>query len=347
MFGARHSSGALPGAADADRSATQLQSLLLRSLTIYSVSMPRKAILSIKAESRYKDLPEERYHFSRRLLRRAQESIGEQVIYYETGRTGLTDLGRTGRESYIACGRIAGVIPDPDAEGYYFALIDGYLPFVRPVPFREAEHFYESFLKKPDGTTNRGAAGQAIRHVPDDEFELILAAGLGPALGDLRAEARSTADGFSDPPAEFERPIVQQLVNRKVRDALFSRFIRDTYDATCAVSGLRIVNGGGRAEIEAAHIRPVEQHGPDSPRNGIALCRTAHWMFDRGLLALTSDERFIVNTQRVPEDARRLLRQDGRLILPRDASVRPHPLFIDWHRIHVFEPKLVQSAQMS
>lgn len=220
--------------------------------------MPKKAILSIKAKSRYKDLPEERYHFSRRLVRRARESIGEQIIYYETGRTGLTDVGRTGRESYVARARIVDVVPDPEAGNFYFAIVDEYMPFVRVVPFREGGHFYEAFLRKPDGTTNRGAAGQAIRHVPDHEFELILAAGLGPALGELRADARTGMPGLSEPAAEFERPIVQQLVSRKVRDALFSRFIRDTYDATCAVTGLRIINGGGRAEIEAAHIRPVE-----------------------------------------------------------------------------------------
>jgi putative restriction endonuclease len=36
------------------------------------------------------------------------------------------------------------------------------------------------------------------------------------------------------------------------------------YDERCAISGLRLSNGGGRAEVEAAHIRPVEHNGADS-----------------------------------------------------------------------------------
>ena len=36
------------------------------------------------------------------------------------------------------------------------------------------------------------------------------------------------------------------------------------------MTGLKLINGGGRCEIEAAHIIPVAKNGPDSPRNGIA-----------------------------------------------------------------------------
>jgi hypothetical protein len=53
------------------------------------------------------------------------------------------------------------------------------------------------------------------------------------------------------------------------------------YGARCAVTGWKLINGGGRAEAQAAHIRPVERGGPDSVQNGIALSGTAHWMFDR------------------------------------------------------------------
>ena len=45
------------------------------------------------------------------------------------------------------------------------------------------------------------------------------------------------------------------------------------------MTGLRIVNGGGRPEVQAAHIRAEEADGPDALRNGVALSGTAHWMF--------------------------------------------------------------------
>ncbi|MDE2764079.1 MAG: hypothetical protein OXK74_15060 [Gemmatimonadota bacterium] len=55
---------------------------------------------------------------------------------------------------------------------------------------------------------------------------------------------------------------------------VFATGIKRAYDNTCAVSGLRIINGGGRAEAQAAHIRPVHANGPDSLRNGVALSST-------------------------------------------------------------------------
>ena len=57
------------------------------------------------------------------------------------------------------------------------------------------------------------------------------------------------------------------------------------------MTGLKIINGGGRAEVQAAHIRPIAHHGPDSIRNDPALSGTVHWMFDRGLLTVDDDYR--------------------------------------------------------
>ena len=79
-------------------------------------------------------------------------------------------------------------------------------------------------------------------------------------------------------------PIIERLSRRPFRDRVFSTGIKRAYDNTCAISGLRIINGGGRAEAQAAHIQPVHANGPDSLRNGVALSSTFHWMFDRGLI---------------------------------------------------------------
>ncbi len=70
---------------------------------------------------------------------------------------------------------------------------------------------------------------------------------------------------------------------------VFSTGIKRAYDNTCAISGLLIINGGGRAEAQAAHIRPVHANGPDSLQNGVALSSTFHWMFDRGLISIDDD----------------------------------------------------------
>ena len=90
-------------------------------------------------------------------------------------------------------------------------------------------------------------------------------------------------------PFQVERPLVLSLVSKPFRERAFRRAVMDAYDGRCAVSGWRLVNGGGRLEAQAAHIRPVEHGGPDSVRNGLALSGTAHWMFDRGLIGFNDD----------------------------------------------------------
>ena len=142
-----------------------------------------------------------------------------------------------------------------------------------------------------------------------------------------------------DPPPTEEREILQQIVSRPFRDAAFAREVRAAYEATCGITGLKLINGGGRAEMEAAHIRPVgDGHkGPDSVRNGIALCRTAHWMFDRGLLSIDDDYRILVARNLVPSEFRRLINPEGFLKVPDDSRSHPHPKFLQYHRDRIFK----------
>ena len=113
--------------------------------------------------------------------------------------------------------------------------------------------------------------------------------------------------GFAEEPEVFERPIVERVTSRPFRDAAFSSAVRSAYDNTCAMTGLKIINGGGWPEVQAAHIRPVADLRPDSVRNGLALCGTIYWMFDRGLLSLDDDLKILMATDRVPDTVKRLI----------------------------------------
>lgn len=119
--------------------------------------------------------------------------------------------------------------------------------------------------------------------------------------------------------------------------AAFAPQVKAAYAQTCAMTGLRILNGGGRPEVQAAHIRPVAHDGPDSVRNGLALSGTAHWMFDRGLVSVDDDLSILVARDRLPDAAARLLNPDGRLRAPAAPALRPHPRFLDHHRRCVFK----------
>jgi putative restriction endonuclease len=114
--------------------------------------------------------------------------------------------------------------------------------------------------------------------------------------------------------------------------------VKLAYRARCAMSGLALRNGGGRPEVEAAHIRPVAEQGPDIVQNGLALSGTLHWMFDRGLLAVDEDRRVLVARDSVVGEIQdRLLRPDRRLVLPADPLHHPHEAFLAWHRRHIFK----------
>ncbi len=108
------------------------------------------------------------------------------------------------------------------------------------------------------------------------------------------------------------------LMHRKVRDASFRGRVREAYDDTCAVTGLPIVNGGGKAEAQAAHIWALQDGGPNVLHNGVALSATVRWLFDRHLISLT-DEHGLLVSHKAPADLRGLFqRQRERIRLPRD-----------------------------
>lgn len=215
-----------------------------------------------------------------------------------------------------------------------------YLDFDRLVPYTE-NGGYEKRLVRPDGSINGGYAVQAVRVIESDEFTAIVEAGLSapddwPDRTD-QSEDATMAVGFEDEPqTEFNRPIIQQLLNRPFRDAKFRQHIRKAYDRTCAFTGLRLINGKGRPEVEAAHIMPVEVNGPDSIRNGIALSATVHWMFDRGLLSL-ADDFSILKSRHLNHDISHLLLPNMMALVPSEPSLQPHPYFLNWHRTNCFK----------
>jgi predicted restriction endonuclease len=50
--------------------------------------------------------------------------------------------------------------------------------------------------------------------------------------------------GAAEEPETFDRPIVEQFTSRLLRDAAFSEAVKAAYHNTCAITGLKIINGG-------------------------------------------------------------------------------------------------------
>jgi putative restriction endonuclease len=298
-----------------------------------------KAVFTTKVAPSYKDLPEERYHFPRTYLNYVQQTVGDYIVYYEPRRSSAELSSRGGRQSYFGVARVESVIEDTSLPDHYFAIIDSstYLDFETAVPFYEGDEYYESALEKDDGSTNKGAFGRAVRLIPDGEFDRIFKAGFAPIIEENLAPKGVIFPGFSEPPVPFERPVVEMIVSRLFRERSFMHNVRAAYSNRCAITGLRLINGGGRPEVQAAHIQPVASKGPDSVRNGLALSGTVHWMFDRGLISIGDDYKILVAKSHVPDDAVRLLNRNGMINLPNDPTLYPNAHYLKFHRDIVFK----------
>jgi putative restriction endonuclease len=290
-----------------------------------------KSVFTAKLGSGYDDVVEERYHFPSTYLNQVERSVGDSIIYYEPRRK-LDTSG--GRQAYFAVARVVGIERDASREGHYYALMSDYLDFDQAVPFRQSDGYFEAILERADGETNRGAFGRSVRGLSEQEFDRILRSAFSTEVSPSEPAA---AAGFEEPQSEFKRPLIEVTETRWFRDRAFARHVQQAYGKTCAITGLQIINGGGRAEVQAAHIQPVAEAGSDSIRNGLALSGTVHWMFDRGLIAIDTDYRIRFAGTGVPEPIQRLVNPTGKILLPNDARARPHPHYLEYHMQNIFK----------
>ena len=212
-----------------------------------------KAVFATKIDPSYDDLPEQRYHFPKTYLRAIEEARGDWIVYYEPRRSSGALSSRGGRSSYFGTARVVRIERDDRLDDHFYAYVEDFLPFDRPVPFKEGEHYFESGLRRNDGGTSKGAFGRSVRRISEGEYNNILRAGFAHIIGEEKPIQEPAAFAFADEPATFERPIVESVVARPFRDKVFSSVVKTAYGNTCAMTGLKIINGGGRSEVQAAH----------------------------------------------------------------------------------------------
>ena len=294
-------------------------------------------VFVLRPDSIYDDSPAEQYQFPKQYLGRARDASGDWIVYLEPKKV------RDSR-GYFAIARVQDIIPDPKAPDMFLAVIEpgSYLDFARAVPFNDQNGPIERGLLNENGRLS-GRAQSAVRPISPTDFLSILEKGIDeseqipPRLGLAEPAPGFVADQARYAP-ETERQRLQQMTSRIVRDRVFRRVVLRAYDERCAITGLKFINGGGRAEVDAAHIRPVQHNGPDIINNGIALSGTAHWMFDRGLISLSDRFEILVSRQVNDIDGvRAFINTDGQAILPPRPMDRPHPRFLKWHRDNCFK----------
>ena len=144
----------------------------------------------------------------------------------------------------------------------YLALIEpgSYLDFANPVSFNGPTGPVERGVLNEQGRIS-GRAQSAVRPISPDDFNRICELGFAenaPLLprrdGDIQP-----LDLNDQPQASFtveqQRDRVSVTVSRILRDRVFRRIVLRAYDERCAITGLKLINGMGRAEVAAAHIQ--------------------------------------------------------------------------------------------
>lgn len=293
-----------------------------------------KGIFLFREDSRYDDRPWEVYQFPRPYLSRASQMVGDWVIFLEPA--------KAGKKGYHAVAKVSQITPDPRIADMYLAVIDPttYLEFDRSVSFQIDGAYPERSVLNAVGRVS-GRAQAAVRTIPDADFNRIIAMGLDtqePLLP--RVDDASTLSAVQEEQAGFvyEEDKAKVLTLRTVRDRIFRSKVLKAYGSRCALTGFKFINGGGRVEAEAAHIKSVEFKGPDIVQNGLALSGTIHWMFDRGLLSLADDRRILLSNHINDVDGvRKILNPSGLAWVPELLAERPDPRFLAWHRERVFK----------
>jgi putative restriction endonuclease len=127
---------------------------------------------------------------------------------------------------------------------------------------------------------------------------------------------------------------VTVTVQKEVRDRGFSIKIRELYHSTCAICQCRVVTPNGYTLVDAAHVWPRSISRNDDPRNGMALCKTHHWMFDQYLVSVTPDYRIRLSPWLIGngQNIEGTLKLEGSAIhLPSDSRFKPAPVALEMH----------------
>ena len=290
-----------------------------------------KGVLVTGSHSIYGDQPKDFYRFPLNNLPAARRMVGQWIIYLEPRRAG----GR----GYFAVAKVERIEPDPATPGMHLALmaLGSYLDFGSAVPFSIDKLPMERSLLNDDGSI-KGSKQQAVRPLSNADFNRIIEIGLMdaepelPRVGQVEPLPAMLGEIGQEP---YEGPVdrATMLVSRKIRDAKFRRAVLHVYEGRCALTGMRLVNGGGRLETEAAHIMGVGDGGPDAVNNGIALSGTVHWMFDRGLIGLADTGQILLSSKiNDHESVEKMIYPDRQARWPSVDAYRPHPRYLAWHR---------------
>ncbi|MGB5850185.1 MAG: HNH endonuclease, partial [Ignavibacteriaceae bacterium] len=146
-------------------------------------------------------------------------------------------------------------------------------------------------------------------------------------LGDVKIEGM-----VAEPLAAYGN---EYLIKSRLGQGAFRILVTGAYNRKCAISGEKAL-----PVLQAAHIKPFNEQGPNSVNNGLLLRSDLHILFDRGYLTATPENKIEVS-RRIKEEfnnGKHYYAFHGKELyaLPKIIEDRPSLDFIRWHNENIF-----------
>lgn len=153
-----------------------------------------------------------------------------------------------------------------------------------------------------------------------------------------QVQERLTATRVIDQTLIREEPArygAEYLARGRLGQGTFRVLVTEAYQRRCAITGERTL-----PVLDAAHIKPFAESGPNRVDNGLLLRADLHILFDQGFLTIDNDLRVEVS-QRIKteyENGKIYYAMHGKplAVLPDRIDERPAAEFLEWHNQHVF-----------
>jgi putative restriction endonuclease len=134
---------------------------------------------------------------------------------------------------------------------------------------------------------------------------------------------------------EERRDQPEYLIKGRLGQGAFRVLVTDAYQRRCAITGERTL-----PVLEAAHIKPYADSGPNLVQNGLLLRSDLHKLFDIGYLTVTPDFRVEVSAK-IKEEYENGKEYYGHhdqrlLVVPELVDDQPSKRFLEWHNQNRF-----------
>jgi putative restriction endonuclease len=132
-----------------------------------------------------------------------------------------------------------------------------------------------------------------------------------------------------------ERALYETVkIKQRIGQGAFRVMVLDAYNRRCCMTGERTL-----PVVDAAHIQKHVSIESNDVRNGLALRKDIHSLFDSGFIAVNQDYKVLVSNkiQKYYENGREYRQLEGReIVLPGQRNNLPSKEAIQWHLDTVF-----------